>query len=458
VRLYSGAGALLDTTTTDAGGLYSFTNLPPGDYFVEVLPPANYQFTLQDQDVDSDDSDANPGTGRTVTTTLVSGEDDPTWDAGLFRYASLGDYVWYDVNGDGVQDGSETGLVGIVVNLYDADTNVIDTTTTDSTGFYGFTNLVPGTYAIGVVAPDGYAFSPAGQGGDGALDSNVDPLTARTPFVTLVSGEHNPTIDAGLHVPATLGNYTWEDVNGNGRQDAGEPPMTNVTVTLYDTNAVPLLTTQTDASGLYLFTNLTPGAYYVGFTPPAGYQVTVRDAGADETDSDPDPLTGLTATTVLFSAEIDLTWDAGFYRPATLGDQVFEDLDYDSVQGPGEITPNVTGVVVNLYLSNGVFVASTTTGVSGVYLFTNLPPADYVVEFVAPRRLCHRRDPVRFGSRDRQRRRPGDGPHAGSSTWCRARMIARGMRGSRSSGPWATTCGGTSTTTASTMRTCRSTG
>jgi hypothetical protein len=38
------------------------------------------------------DSDADPGMGgMTETTTLISGEDDETWDAGFYEPASIGD-------------------------------------------------------------------------------------------------------------------------------------------------------------------------------------------------------------------------------------------------------------------------------------------------------------------------------------------------------------------------------
>jgi hypothetical protein len=53
--------------------------------------------------------------------------------------------------------------------------------------------------------------------------------------VTLESGQNNPTIDAGYYKPASLGDYVWDDTNGNGRQDAGEPGISGLTVTLTGT-------------------------------------------------------------------------------------------------------------------------------------------------------------------------------------------------------------------------------
>ena len=82
-------GTPLDSTGTDASGNYSFVDLVPGDYFVECVPPANYTISPQDQGADdAADSDADPVTGQTVCTTLDPGENDPTWDCGMFQTGS----------------------------------------------------------------------------------------------------------------------------------------------------------------------------------------------------------------------------------------------------------------------------------------------------------------------------------------------------------------------------------
>src|SRR6185436_11131057 len=85
VELYNCGGSVaLATTFTDANGLYHFTGLAPGSYFVKFYTPSGYVFTTLDVGAnDAIDSDANPATGMTACTTLDSGETDNTWDAGL---------------------------------------------------------------------------------------------------------------------------------------------------------------------------------------------------------------------------------------------------------------------------------------------------------------------------------------------------------------------------------------
>ncbi|MCB9296619.1 MAG: hypothetical protein H6559_26420 [Lewinellaceae bacterium] len=104
--------------------------------------------------------------------------------------------------------------------------------------------------------------------------------------------------------------------------------------------------------------------------------------GDDTVDSDADPNTGLTGTITVNSGETDLTNDAGFYEPASLGDFVWSDTDADGIQDAGE--PGIGGVTVNLLDGGGAFLASTTTAPDGSYSFTNLAPGDYIVEFIGP--------------------------------------------------------------------------
>jgi hypothetical protein len=82
VQLYTCDDVLVGTTTTDANGLYHFLVLP-GDYYVKVTPPAGYTFTISDVGADDAvDSDVDIF-GKMSCTTLVGGEVDNTWDAGL---------------------------------------------------------------------------------------------------------------------------------------------------------------------------------------------------------------------------------------------------------------------------------------------------------------------------------------------------------------------------------------
>jgi hypothetical protein len=65
-----------------------------------------------------------------------------------------------------------------------------------------------------------------------------------------------------------------------------------------------------------------------------------------------------------------------------LGDFVWDDQNQDGIQDAGEL--GIADVTVNLYACNDTLLATTTTDASGYYLFDNLVPGDYKVEFILP--------------------------------------------------------------------------
>ncbi|MGB0929214.1 MAG: SdrD B-like domain-containing protein, partial [Chitinophagales bacterium] len=364
VILYDGEGNEIGVTMTDENGYYIFENLPPGDYYVVFGKPAGYNSTDRNVGNDSTDSDAGPN-GQSQTVSLEAGEHNPTIDAGFYLPASLGDTVWFDTDGDGVQDEDEEGIEGVLVTLYDEDGNVVATTTTDENGFYEFTNLVPGTYTVTVPTTG---------------PNSSTPTTAISMTTTLESGEHDPTLDFGYELTglASLGDYVWEDLDADGEQDANESGIEGVLVTLFDGNGNELATTTTDENGYYLFDNLEPGDYYVVFTAPTGFEATSQNDGStDANDSDADPITGQSHTTNLVEGEHDPTLDAGFYQLAGLGDTVWLDENGNGVQDEGE--EGIAGIPVKLFDEDGNLIATTVTDENGNYSFTDLEPGIYTV-------------------------------------------------------------------------------
>ncbi len=140
--------------------------------------------------------------------------------------------------------------------------------------------------SAGVVAGNQVTGIPSGQ-----------PISLTATLGTCQSTATNPGITCVL--PASLGDQTFVDTNGDGIQNNGEPVLADVVVTLLS-NGVVIATATTNASGLYSFTGLVPGTpYSVSFTAPAGYTATTFPAGSSN-------------AVTLASGENNLTIDAGF--------------------------------------------------------------------------------------------------------------------------------------------------
>ncbi|MFD2741341.1 SdrD B-like domain-containing protein [Sulfitobacter aestuarii] len=115
--------------------------------------------------------------------------------------------------------------------------------------------------------------------------------------------------------PAALGDTVFYDTDKDGIQDAGEAGVQGVTVNLKDAGGAIIATTLTDANGKYLFDNLAPGTYSVGFVIPAGFVGSPQDQGGDDgIDSDGNSSTGMTGPYTLAAGETNLSVDMGIYQ------------------------------------------------------------------------------------------------------------------------------------------------
>ncbi|MEF8733040.1 MAG: SdrD B-like domain-containing protein [Candidatus Accumulibacter meliphilus] len=207
--------------------------------------------------------------------------------------------------------------------------------------------------------------------------TNIATATGDTPDGGTVSDDD----DAVVHIEqrGSIGDRVWQDMNYNGIQDPGEPGLGGFVVNLLDASGSPTgLSMNTDASGNYLFSDLAAGDYRIQVLAQPGYYYTKPNVGPDDLDSDVDS-SGVTSIINLSPGESELDWDAGLYRKATLGDRVWLDRDKDGIQDANEA--GVGHVVVTLLDAGGGVLATTTTDVFGNYLFSNLDPGTYGLEF-----------------------------------------------------------------------------
>jgi len=176
------------------------------------------------------------------------------------------------------------------------------------------------------------------------------------------------------------------DVDRDGIQDADEPALPGVTVTLTyeDGSAVTdasgnVVTAKTsDANGKYSFENLLPGGYKVSFQAPAGFEATTSEAGDDRAaDSN-----GATASVTVAQGQTDDTIDFGAVGTGVIGDQLFVDVNQNGGSAPDAGDKPLEGVKVTLTWTGPGGITrtyETTTDAEGKYKFENLLPGDYKV-------------------------------------------------------------------------------
>jgi hypothetical protein len=414
------------TDTTDATGVYSFTNLPAGSFtvvFTPTTPPA-YQPTLADAGTQPalNDSDGT-GTGVDQLSLQTLGEAvSEERDQGYVVPITVEGRAFYDATrptNDADETGeTEPGLGGIIVSLIQAGPNgVIDiggddtfttTTTLAVTGEYSFTNVLPGPFVIAFQDPVAAGFDfVLPNVGDDTLDSdvsNVQALGGFTAVITATSGTDIADVDAGYIGNAAVGGYTFLDGTGDGLSaTAADQNLAGVTVTLTLTPTFAGLTLTlpdqvTDATGTYSFTNLPAGSYSLVFTPttPPAYQPTIADVGTQPALNDSDGVGAgadqLLAQTLAENADDER--DQGYILPVTISGRAFYDLvGPNSLDETGETEPGLETITVTLYLAgpNGAVnfggddgVLSTTTTITGYYEFVDQPPGLFGIEFDNP--------------------------------------------------------------------------
>ncbi|MDH5422953.1 MAG: carboxypeptidase regulatory-like domain-containing protein, partial [Acidimicrobiia bacterium] len=366
---------------TDINGVFGFASLAPGSYTVSV-DGSGWTFTLQDVGDDTADSDVNAA--GTTTVTVVSGTDDLSVDAGVLP-ATIGDYVWVDANGNGLQDSGELPLAGVTVNLRDSATDVVVATATSAgDGSYSLA-AAPGSYVVEFVAPGGYAYTESNVGADDGSDSDATQISGRTGTISIAdSSDSTVMVDAGFYEQATISDFVWIDADGDGLQGGTEAGLDGVTVTLTGLDGagnVISLSDTTAGGGLYGFA-VPPGTYTVTFdlsTATGSYVLTTPDAGDDSLDSDAGAAgdsSGSAPALTVTSGEIHSSVDAGAYEGVTIAGSVFEDAFAEGTQDPADVA--LQGVGVSLLDGLGNTVTSTTTDIKGDYTFT-VPPGDYQI-------------------------------------------------------------------------------
>ena len=438
VDFFRADGSLVDSTLTTSDGkgnpgFYQFTNIQAGSYYAVFYPPAGYAVTQQNAGGDDTlDSDADPSLNTTPVTTLNWGQIDYTWAMGLKVSAtgSAGNYVWYDRNGNGIQDeATNDGMNGVTVKAYLAtnpNTAVASTMTANdingNPGYYRLDGLAPGTYFLEFSRPTGATFTGLNAAGSTAqTGSDANTSSGRTAAFTLTAGQYDAAWDAGMTLPtgtASLGDRVWLDANNNGLFEpfSNEVGIDGLRVNLYrDTDSNGQFTPGVDQyytttttytaggnPGYYAF-NALPAGNYIVQVDPMNFQQGKPLAGLLASGSIASPANGIdndnngylltgygaVSKAISLNDQDNATLDFGFTATYSLGNRVFRDdgtgngIANDGIQNGAE--PGIASVAVSLFAADatgnptGAAVASQATDAGGYYRFDGLTAGNYVV-------------------------------------------------------------------------------
>lgn len=395
---------------------YVVDTLPDGVTFVSVSAPTANSCTVSGQTIEcyfplwmpitfdpvaavhtitivvTVDADA---TGTLVNNALVESRDpsptapidgDPTNDQDSAStdviLASIGDFVWSDDDGDGIQDAGEAGIAGVVVELDGADGPM--STTTDANGFYLFDDLSGGDYTV-------------------TVDQSTAPLT----FVITTPGAVSPTVAAGTaFLDADFGFQPPPPPLGPSIIDLElDKSVSPATVTLGGTAVFTISLTNVgpdDATGVVVTDVLPVGVTFVSSSDPAynGSTWTVGNVAVGQvltlditvTADLAGPFTNIAEVTAADQTDSDsVPGDGGgddydeaildtvaVLATGSIGDFVWLDADGDGVQDAGET--GIAGATVTLNGPTGSQSAVTDAG--GKYLFIGLPAGTYTVAVV----------------------------------------------------------------------------
>lgn len=393
VTLLDSASHEVRSTTTDPSGFYEFNGLAAGVYsIVETHPDGWVDGLDRAGTIDSTTvgNAVNPG-DRINAVDLRWGDRGVDYDFGELRYAFIqGRVILTTPDGDCyTSTTSQRGLPGVTVLLQDDNGTTIAQTTTDAQGNYRFDDLLPGTYTVIEVTPNGLI---DGEDHVGTVEgvhigdaSTNDTIRA----IALTSGQGGIDYDFCEHEPACLSGYVYHDENDNGAFDSGEDPIAGATVRLLDSSGTFVAAEQTDANGFYQFCDLPAGTFTVVEMQPTGY--------LDGTDS-----AGTVDGTVVGRAvnpgdqirEVQLNWgdDAVQYNFGELltgsiegfvHTEFGDDCVFDDTEDP------IAGVTVELLNEDGRVIATTQTDANGHYKFDDLRPGVYTVREQQPAGYFH---------------------------------------------------------------------
>ena len=242
--------------------------------------------------------------------------------------------VFDDVSGSGTLVSGDPGISGVKVELLGPNSVVVASATSDSQGNYTITSIPAGSYSVVEVTPAGDVLTAPASGAYSENNTGGQ----------LISG-----LNFGNFQTVTLSGEVFNDTNGNGAPDSGEPGLSGWTVDLVNrANQVIAITSAADGS--YAFNDVGPGTYTVKVIAQTGFIATTA--------------TSFNVTASSGSNVSNLNF--GEFAPVTLSGEVYNDVNGLSLTLTTHQNNEASAGWYGTPVSTGSFIASFTyTDVTG---------------------------------------------------------------------------------------------
>ena len=323
-RFPSGA---TETKLTAADGYTVWNAIPVGSYRVTETLPAGWRAILPPA--------VAAGVNFNATTDVTFANQ---------RLGNLRVFKYEDIDGDGQQDAGEGPVQGITVTAR-FPSGVTETKLTAADGYTVWNAIPVGSYRVTETLPAGWR--------------------AILPPAVAAAVNFNTTTDVTF-ANQRLGNlrvFKYEDIDGDGQQDAGEGPVQGIAVTArFPSGATE--TKLTAADGYTVWNAIPVGSYRITETLPAGWRAILPPA---------------VAAGVNFNTTTDVTF--ANQRLGNLHSFVFEDVNGNGQRDAGE-NP-VPDIQVSLHFPDGATDARLTDGTGDIY-WNTIPVGPYQAVVTVP--------------------------------------------------------------------------
>jgi Carboxypeptidase regulatory-like domain/FG-GAP-like repeat len=344
-------------TTTTTSGVYTFSNIATGSYYVRTNAPTGaggipYINQLYNGVVclNSCSVLTNVGTTRVNVSSgaVTNGINFTLQRGGVITGTIIATVPNVPISGAGAQVFNSAGV------------SVGTFTTNNQTGVYTTTGLPAGTYYVRTANTRTY-IGQLWQGQSCPQSGCI--VTSGTPIV--VNGATVSGIDFGL---ATGGTIT-----GNVKDATNNSNLPNLAVQIFSNTGASLGSVNTDSSGNYTTTGLPAGTYYARTSSgivflPNNTSVAVVDQQYNGITCVPlclNPTAGtpISVTTFALTSGINFSLSRGGVITGSV-------IDANTGVGLGSVS-------VQIYTDTGVFAKSSATNAAGGYTVAGLPPGTY---------------------------------------------------------------------------------